>query len=83
MKRHIDIADAKATLTALVEEAADGCEIVIERDGVPLARLCGLAPGHKFRVPAGALKLSYLSPDFDALDPELIEALEDGPVFPK
>lgn len=63
--RSVNIADAKARLSELVELASGGAEIVISRHGQPRARLVPLVPTLS-RVPglgAGAWKYS---PDFDA-----------------
>lgn len=42
MSRTIDIADAKRQLSDLVAQAETGAEIVIARNGVPVARIAPL-----------------------------------------
>ncbi len=42
MSRTIDIADAKAQFSDLVAQAETGAEIVIVRNGVPVARIAPL-----------------------------------------
>ena len=42
MSRTIDIADAKAQLSDLVAQAEAGADIVIVRNGVPVARIAPL-----------------------------------------
>jgi antitoxin (DNA-binding transcriptional repressor) of toxin-antitoxin stability system len=56
-------------LSALVDAAAAGEEIVISKNGVPKARLISIpSRTRKHRHPAGALKLEYLADDFNAPD---------------
>ena len=42
MSETVDIEDAKARLSQLVDRAANGEEVVITRNGRPVARLVGL-----------------------------------------
>jgi len=72
----VNVAEAKARLSELVQRAARGEEIVIARNGEPQARLVALAP-KQLRIPGkGAGKWS-VSDDFDApLPPELLSAFE-------
>ena len=44
MSRTIDIADAKAQFSDLVSQAEAGADIVIVRNGVPVARIAPLDP---------------------------------------
>jgi prevent-host-death family protein len=72
----INIYDAKTQLSALVERAAAGEEIVIAKAGKPVARLVPLA-----RRPAplrfGAWEgQGWVAADFDAPDPDLVAAFE-------
>jgi prevent-host-death family protein len=72
MANAINIYEAKTHLSALVEKAAQGEEIVIAKAGKPMAKLvpleqATLAP----RVPGQkALKITYIAPDFDDPLPE-------------
>ncbi|MCC7104999.1 MAG: type II toxin-antitoxin system Phd/YefM family antitoxin [Chloroflexi bacterium] len=69
----INIDEAKADLSRLVERAAAGEEIVIARSGKPVARLVGLAGDLRPRVP-GSMRRQFAVPDdFDApLPPEVL-----------
>lgn len=69
--------DAKTHLSSLVERAAAGEEIVITKHGVALAKLVSAVPSHEPRRPAGTLKVEWIAPDFDAVDPEIV-TLFDG-----
>jgi prevent-host-death family protein len=50
MDKSVTLADAKAHLSALVTEAAEGAEITITRHGRPVARIVG-APRDITRTP--------------------------------
>jgi prevent-host-death family protein len=69
--------DPDVTLSALVDRAAEGEEIVITRDGVPRAKIMPFLAPDRERAPAGALGVTYISDDFDAPDPA-IDALFNG-----
>ena len=65
--RVIDIDEAKAHLSRLIEEAAAGEEIVIAQSGKPIARLCPLAEPKPKRE-LGRLNGKIVVPDnFDTL----------------
>jgi prevent-host-death family protein len=72
MAKTLNIYEAKTHLSALVEKAAQGEEIVIAKAGKPMAKLVplekqALAP----RVPGQkVLKITYIAPDFDDPLPE-------------
>jgi prevent-host-death family protein len=84
MSKTLNIYEAKTHLSALVEEAAKGEEIVIAKAGKPMAKLVPLGP--KLREPRkfgqNVLKITYIAPDFDAPLPE--EIIKDfyGPIEP-
>jgi prevent-host-death family protein len=73
----VSLYDAKTKLSALVEQAAGGEEIVITKNGVPKAKLVRLAPAGALRRPAKALGLTHIADDFDGPD-AAIEALFNG-----
>ena len=66
----VNIYEAKATLSALLEKARAGEEVVIARAGKPIARLMPIAPaaGTRSGVRFGGLKAAKLklSSDFHA-----------------
>lgn len=62
--------DAKTHLSGLVDRAAAGEEIVIAKNGVPLAKLVPFPRQELPRQPAGALGITDIAPDFDAVDEE-------------
>jgi prevent-host-death family protein len=73
----INLYDAKTQLSALVDRAADGEEIIIAKNGVPRARLAPAPHSAGARTPADILKVTYIAEDFDAPDPA-IEAWFEG-----
>lgn len=77
--RTVDISVAKAHLSRLVDEAAAGEEIVITKNGKPIARLCPLASPKRKRV-LGRLEGKLIVPDdFDRLyEDEIRELFEKG-----
>lgn len=79
MAKVVNIYDAKARLSALVEEAAAGEEIVIARAGTPRARLVPIKREPR-RRPGGSKGRIRMSADFDAPLPPDIAAAFDGRV---
>jgi prevent-host-death family protein len=82
MAEQVNIYEAKTRLSQLVDQAAAGEEIIIARHGRPVARLVPLQPQPVRRVPGSLRGKIWMAPDFDETDPEIIEAMEHGPVFP-
>jgi prevent-host-death family protein len=69
----INLYDAKAHLSSLVERAAAGEEIIIAKAGKPRARLVPLASARPARVPGGWKGKVWIADDFDApLPPTLL-----------
>jgi prevent-host-death family protein len=68
--------EAKTKLSQLVERAEAGEEIVIARNGTPVARLVPVAPSSSFASARGAWKgRVQIADDFDELPAELADAL--------
>jgi prevent-host-death family protein len=73
MARILNLYEAKSRLSALVEEAAAGREIVIAKAGVPRARLVPIRRTTR-RRPGGSKGRIRIAADFDApLPPAVIE----------
>jgi len=72
----INLYEAKTHLSALVERAAAGEEIVIAKSGKPKAKLVPYRPPAGPRKPAHALGLTFIADDFDAAMPDLEAAFE-------
>ncbi len=78
MSHIVNLYDAKTHLSQLVDRAADGEEIIIAKNGTPLVQLVPVKPAKAKRQPAGALSVTFLSPDFDAPLPPDIAAQFEG-----
>ena len=74
----LNLYDAKTHLSALVDKAAAGAEIVIAKNGRPMARLVAYqAP--KQRRPGRARGRIWMAADFDApLPADLLDAFDGG-----
>lgn len=66
--RMLNLYDAKAQLSSLVEEAAAGAEIIIAKAGKPRAKLVPLRPA--VRRPGSARGRIWMAADFDAPLPD-------------
>jgi len=74
--------EAKTHLSELVDRAAKGEEIVIAKNGVPMARLVPLEKKPK-RVPGGWEGKVWIAADFDApLPDDLLRAFNEDPIEP-
>jgi prevent-host-death family protein len=76
--RTVNIHAAKTHLSRLVDDAAEGEEIIIAKAGKPLARLCPLEGAKRQRRRLGLLNGKLHVPeDFDApLPDEVLDAFE-------
>lgn len=75
-RKPVNIAEAKARLSELVERAAGGEEVVIARHGEPRARLVPLA-SRKRRMPGHGSGRWEIVGDFnEPLPPDLLAAFE-------
>ena len=85
MAETLNIYEAKTHLSALVEKAAAGEEIIIAKAGKPIAKLVPLEQTTMTPRKFGqnVLGITYIAPDFDAPLPD--DILEDfyGPIEPK
>ena len=85
--KQVNLYAAKTDLSALVEQAAAGEEIIIAKNGKPKAKLVALdAEAIKpKRIREFGFWNHYgwkLPADFDDPDPELEALFYDGPIFP-
>jgi prevent-host-death family protein len=70
-----NLCEAKASLSRLVDRAAEGEEIVIAKAGRPLAKLVPVAKTLQPRQPGGWEGRVYISEDFDEPLSEHIQGL--------
>ena len=85
--KQVNLYAAKTDLSALVEQAAAGEEIIIAKNGKPKAKLVSLdaATVAPKRQPEFGFWNHYgwrLPANFDDPDPEVEALFYDGPVFP-
>lgn len=75
----VNIYEAKTQLSKLVEMAASGSDVVIARNGTPVARLTSVSTKDKRMKGFGALEgQGWIADDFDAPLPDEILAEFEG-----
>ena len=72
----INVYDAKTHLSRLLDQVAQGEEIIIARAGKPLAKLVPYREDDRPRVPGSWRGRGRIAPDFDELTPDLAAAFE-------
>lgn len=77
MGKLLNLYEAKTQLSALVDEAAAGTEIIIAKAGKPMAKLVAFREPAR-RKPGRAKGLVWMSDDFDAPLPADLQAAFDG-----
>lgn len=76
---NVNIYQAKTQLSKLVDQAAEGKDVVISRNGKPVARLIGIHQKQKRMVGFGALKgKGWIADDFDTTLPDDILTQFEG-----
>lgn len=73
----VNLYEAKTRLSALVDEAAAGAEIIIAKAGKPLAKLVPLGRSGR-RKPGSAKGKIWIGADFDAPLPESLARAFNG-----
>ena len=75
----VNIYEAKTQLSKLVDLAASGSDVIIARNGTPVARLTGVKSRHKRMNGFGALEgQGWIADDFDAQLPDDLLAQFEG-----
>ena len=69
-----NISQAKAELSALVEEVQKGTEVIIAKAGKPVAKLVAFRGPASARTPGSMSGEIWISPDFDTLPDDIAEA---------
>lgn len=78
----VNIHEAKTHLSRLLEEAESGEEVVIARNGKPVARLVPVQQARQPRKPGSLKGQIWMAPDFDETPEDLIDAFYNGPIEP-
>ncbi len=76
MPRMVNLYEAKTHLSALVDAAERGEEIVIAKNGVAKARLTPIGPRKRLRKPSGLIRITRIADDFDAPDADIVRLFE-------
>lgn len=77
VRERISLYEAKTQLSALVERAAQGDEIVITKSGKPKALLSPIPEARPLRTPGRGRGKWHISADFDApLPPDVLADFE-------
>ena len=82
MTTQVNVAEAKAKLSDLVERAAAGEDIVIARNGRPRVRLVALPARSEPRRPGRWAGKDVFGPGWEADLTDDFEDLDDGPPQP-
>ena len=83
--KQVNLYEAKTNLSALVDEAAAGEEIIIAKNGKPCAKLTMIGASARRPPPRFGFWNHYgwkLPDNFDDPDPEIEALFYDGPIFP-
>lgn len=75
----VNLYEAKTQLSALVDDAAAGAEIIIAKNGKPMAKLVGLSDRPR-RKPGRLKGKIWMSKDFDAPMPDVVAAFENSTI---
>ena len=73
-----NISQAKAQLSALVEEVQKGNEVILAKAGKPVARLVAYRGPSGPRTPGSMAGEIWIAPDFDTLPDDMAEAFGMG-----
>jgi prevent-host-death family protein len=71
--KQVNVYEAKTQLSKLLEQVEAGDEIVIARNGRPVARLVPLQRALPDRLPGGWEGKVWMAPDFDEPDEERLQ----------
>lgn len=82
MVTQVNVYEAKSRLSQLLVQVEAGEEVVIARNGAPVARLVSVKRDRGTRTPGAWRGRIWVSEDFDEPDDELSSLMEDGAVFP-
>jgi len=78
MTRTVNLYEAKTHLSALVDAAEGGEEIVIAKNGVAKARLVPVDRPARALKPSGLLHITHIADNFDEPDEDTIGLFEGG-----
>ena len=73
-----NISQAKAELSALIEEVRKGNEVILAKAGKPVAKLIAYHGAARPRTPGSMAGQIWISPDFDTLPEDMAMAFGMG-----
>ncbi len=81
----VNMLDAKNRLSRLVQAVLDGEEVILARNGEPVARITRYLPTKSPRKPGALRGLIRMSPDWDSAETnrEIAAELEAAPIEPQ
>jgi len=79
----VNIHEAKTHLSRLIEEVETGKEVIIARNGKPVARLMPYQKPSRPRTPGGWNEQVWIADDFDETSEDLTDAFFNSPLFPE
>jgi prevent-host-death family protein len=78
----VNIHEAKTHLSRLIEEVEAGEEVIIARNGKPVARLTAAQKIRSPRTPGGWEGQVQIADDFDETSEDLIDDFYNSPILP-
>ena len=69
-----NISQAKAQLSALLEEVQKGNEVILAKAGKPVAKIIAYSGPDRPRTPGSMSGEIWMAPDFDTLPEDIAEA---------
>lgn len=83
MTEQVNVYEAKTRLSQLLEKAAAGDEVVIARNGKPMARLVPVQRGSRASTFGALQGKVWMAPDFDETPQEVLDDFYGDPSLPK
>jgi prevent-host-death family protein len=77
MEKQVNVYEAKSQLSKLLEQVEGGDEIIIARNGKPIARLVPVQRRREPRVPGGWKGKVWIADDFDDPGGEYDEIIDE------
>jgi len=78
----VNIQQAKASLSKLLQRVSLGEEVIITKAGKPIARIVAAKAGQKKPQLGWAKGRVWIAHDFDATPQDLIDAFHNSPIEP-
>jgi prevent-host-death family protein len=78
MSVQVNIYEAKTRLSQLVDQAVEGEDVIIARNGTPIARLVPIQRRAVHRKPGAWKGKGWIAPDFDQTPDDLVDLFYAG-----